>query len=429
MLLTAVVILSSHLTVFAVNAPDRVNEWRETAITYPAAGQLVPAGEITVEWQALDPSAMYELYLDGESAAMTNLLSLNFYITEVRAHTIAIVTEIDGRKVFTGQRTFYVSKKGIGSDIVANLPNMNLSWYYNWNHDQPQNTPLEYVPQFWNGVGTEKMNTAEFTDKYSQILGFNEPDLQQESNISPQEAADLWKKYFIPNRNKIRIGSPVMCHSWLYDDATNTYSDTWLSQFMDLVDNQVDFIVLHTYCDDWGTGANPDQGKAFADAFLLQIDKIYEKYQKPIWITEYGLRHQSIAPGQPGDSDEYRANVVEAAKQIIQYTVEGFNKRRYVERFAWFPMNNPDWYDAWGSTLFTYDKENPQLKELGELYRDTGNPKGYDPDNPTPDVPIEGDRIDIEIDVFFLVDYKKKFGSQSSYAPNFKSLKEYLLCS
>jgi hypothetical protein len=44
----------------------------------------------------------------------------------------------------------------------------------------------------------------------THLLGFNEPDLGAQSNLSPQQAADPWKKYVQPFAGRVKLVSPAV---------------------------------------------------------------------------------------------------------------------------------------------------------------------------------------------------------------------------
>lgn len=80
------------------------------------------------------------------------------------------------------------------------------SWWYNWkvtaNHDLPpdqyctcsgdcgdQPTDKSFIPMVWN---IDLMLHDPVEDKYPIVLGFNEPNHADQSNIEPEVAAAAW---------------------------------------------------------------------------------------------------------------------------------------------------------------------------------------------------------------------------------------------
>lgn len=150
--------------------------------------------------------------------------------------------------------------------------------------------------------------------------------------------------------------APALSPSW--------GSGTWFRTFMDSIDHDtVDFIPLHCYYDNYG-------GAAGANTFLREVvDKTYEMYQKPIWVTEFAV-------SKWGYSDSAaRASV----KEFLETVIKGLNAREYVERYSWFSFDTTDETNG-ASALWT--NATGELTELGKTYVSCGNPQGYVPSGP-----------------------------------------------
>src|SRR6202012_5614458 len=105
--------------------------------------------------------------------------------------------------------------------------------------------------------------------------GLNEPYLAAQSNMTVSQALSLW-----PQREAtgMTLGSPAVA-------ANGATPGSWLDQFMSGAaarGDRVDFITLHWYGSDFSTGAAVSQ----LDSYLQGV---YARYQKPIWLTEFGL--------------------------------------------------------------------------------------------------------------------------------------------
>lgn len=104
-----------------------------------------------------------------------------------------------------------------------------------------------------------------------------------------------------------------------------------------------------------------------SEAFLTDVvDKTYEMYHKPIWITEFAVN------GWGYDNENGKQSLQEFMKTVI----EGLNQREYVERYAWFSFDTTDGYNG-AAALWT--NATGELTKLGKIYVNSGNPKGYDP--------------------------------------------------
>lgn len=355
------------------------DDWKKTALTAPAKGQLVPAGPISVNWAALEgaDATAYEVWLDGKladtiEASEAKTLSAELYTTEVAAHTLQVKAVLkNGDKVQSNVRTFYVSKKGISVDnkeVSYPIQNMGESWYYNWSvnpYEQYTGTG-EFVPMVWNANDESLawLKTAA-GEGYKVVLGFNEPDLAGQANMTVEEAAAYEKNF---TDSGLRVGAPVTA-GW-------ASASEWMEDYMKTAGESADFIPMHLYLGYPGE----EQVKGVLD----EIQKTYEKYQKPIWITE--IAFASSDPNWTGldaVNEEYVNKTKEAMKMLIDGVdgkFEGLDAMDQVERYTWFSFDTKHTYGGVSSLYETNNRgtlELGELTELGELYRSLGNPEGY----------------------------------------------------
>ena len=205
----------------------------------------------------------------------------------------------------------------------------------------------------WGNWGSEWLNNHE-NEKYKQVLGFNEPDFNEQSALSYQDALAAWGDF---SNSGLRVGSPCT--------AIGAYwSQDWFWKFMDGIDAdenlKVDFITIHCYMDN-----------ANVESFLELIDNTWKKWHRPIWITEFGV-------AKWGEGNDIWNNYTEGANQktyeFMKTVLPELDKREYVERYAWFPFDPNDEYGG-SSGIFNYD--NGEFNALGKLYATLGNPEGY----------------------------------------------------
>ena len=107
-------------------------------------------------------------------------------------------------------------------------PNTSISSYYTWSaepvipgshHPSTYDVPFEFIPMLWgcNDTYIKPFNTALDANFYNvaltqqrDILGFNEPDLDVQSNCTPADAARVWIQNIEPLRSRgYRLGAPV----------------------------------------------------------------------------------------------------------------------------------------------------------------------------------------------------------------------------
>lgn len=357
------------------------NAWKKSAIISPERGQLKAAGPITVTWNGLlEKNAevtAYEVYLDEELAGTVEnegeeQLSFDVYTTATAAHKIQVAAILkNGDKVHSNVRTFYVSKKGMSVDnaqVTYPIQNMGESWYYNWStapYEQYTGN-AEFVPMVWNG-NDESMNwLAQAKEQgYAVVLGFNEPNLSEQANMSVEEAVALQPQF---TDSGLRVGASVVA-GW-------PSSSEWFADYMQAAGEQVDFIPMHLYMGYPGE----EQVKGLLD----EIRNTYDKYNKPIWITEVAFA--SSDPNWTGldeTNDEYREKTKEAMTMLIngaEGKFAGLEGMDFVERYAWFSFDTNHTQGGVSSLYETNDRGSlapGELTELGELYRTLGNPEGY----------------------------------------------------
>jgi beta-glucanase (GH16 family) len=346
-------------TITPLLATGTYASWKNTAITYPTAGQLVPAGPINVQWANFpNVTNSYSIYLDNNlisTVAPTSAATMTYqiYPTNVSQHELKIVANLTaGGTVTANLREFFISKKGMGTGANY-IQDTGLSWYYNWSTTPVVGfSPLaQWIPMIW---GTGDYGTTFLTNpankQYQAVLGYNEPDMASQSNVSVADAVAALPTFV---NSGIRVGSPAT--------ATPICNSPWFSQYMTQAhanNLDVSFIALHTY-----------MATADPAAFLALIDSTYQKYGKPIWITEFGCADWT--------QNTFSGNSATAKAQVSAFMVAvlpALDSRSYVERYAWFPFDDTD---QWGGASGLYDVGTGELNQLGLQYRSLGNPAGY----------------------------------------------------
>lgn len=401
---------------------DEVSEWKTNAVTVPAEGQLVPAGYIPVEFNNSMDGYSYEVLMDGNSFYWRdgNIVKTDIgetrqtgdsvktftssdspktevYSTKVQKHTITVKATKDGTTITSEPRTIYVSKKGLAmGDSMGDkvrLEKLNCSWYYNWGLEGFNNAidgSVPHMPMIW---GCELENAAQlltFSTNSNYVLGCNEPDISSQADKHFYEAIDFWNAN-ISSMNLRKVApapaDPTGNSSWLksfmngdykcQDDEGNWAPYSWYSgepfaeatkEFVPGKADEVDSVVLHYYTN-----------RVNEEGLYNAINRLWETYHKPIWITEIGLF------GVKGTVSDMSYEQVEKRHMIEEYVkslVEKLDNIPYVERYCWFPYdidstNNVDEFDGSGGTaMFEYD--TGLYTDLGCIYSANGNPAGYD---------------------------------------------------
>ncbi|GAA2036062.1 hypothetical protein GCM10009839_41110 [Catenulispora yoronensis] len=206
------------------------------------------------------------------------------------------------------------SAPGLDDDLTAS----GAAWYYDWSPsrlDHLSGTRPEFVPMIWGPKNADDQTLGKVKSQGTALLGFNEPDMAAQSNMTVAQALDLWPKL---QATGLRLGSPAV--------AMNAATPGgWLDQFMSGAaarGYRVDFITVHWYGSDFRPGPAVDQLRGYLQA-------IHDRYHLPIWVTEYALIKFSGGSQYPAP-DQQAAFVSGSAAML-----EGLP---YVERFAWFGL-------------------------------------------------------------------------------------------
>lgn len=238
------------------------------------------------------------------------------------------------------------SKKGLAGRVTPDkLKELKVGWYYFWAPRVPGDTPqgIDYVPMVWGLKDDPKLDNtiAGLTEKkksgaVTTLLGFNEPDGKDQSNMTVEVALENWPKLMDTG---LRLGSPAGVHA---DNA-------WMTEFMREAEKKkyrIDFITVHWY------------GTADPATFLAHLEKVHRLYKRPIWITEFAVADWNAGPGKP--SKYSQAQVLKFMERVIP----ALKKLDYVERFSWFLAKAKS--EKMGSSALY--NEDGTLTELGKLY-------------------------------------------------------------
>ncbi|MEU5253609.1 sigma-70 family RNA polymerase sigma factor [Streptomyces longwoodensis] len=214
------------------------------------------------------------------------------------------------------------AKKGVGvwtfNGVSRALAASGASWYYTWNtQHQGVTTPTSasFVPMIWGAASVTDAALAQARAAGPYLLGFNEPDFAQQSNMSVDQALQLWPKLMAAGKI---LGSPAV--------ATGAATPGgWLDRFMAGAAQKgyrVDFVTLHWYGGDFRTPQAVEQLKSY-------LTSVYARYHKPIWLTEYALI--DFSQGTRFPSAAQQAAFVTASTKML-------DSLPYVHRYAWFGL-------------------------------------------------------------------------------------------
>lgn len=217
-----------------------------------------------------------------------------------------------------------------GVDQVSNdLANSQAHWYYTWapNHEWITTpTGCEFVPMIWGQRDLTSSALSQAKSNGRILLGFNEPDVPTQANMSVQVALDAWPKL---QGTGMTLGAPAV-------SSNAATPGGWLDKFMSGVRSRgyrVNFIPLHWYmsADLW---SNYSTQRAVS---ILQqyLQATYNRYKLPIWLTEFSLIWFDGSTPR-AESSSVQSAFMSAANSMMATLP-------YVQRWAWFsltPFNN-----------------------------------------------------------------------------------------
>ena len=261
----------------------------------------------------------------------------------------APVSDATPPPVYNGPR-----KKGIAMhqrtyDWSEKVAAVQPFWSYSWGLRRSQFQPdgVEFVPMQWSGSlsdeDAEYLRTQFAAGEVQYLLGYNEPDGERQANMSVDRALELWPQLEA-------LGIPLVSPSPVH------YDNEWMLEFMRRADEnglRIDHLAFHWY------------GGTDAQYFLDLLDQVYERYQLPIWITEFAPADWNA---ERREDNRMRAEWV---LEFMRTVLPELDRREYIVRYAWFH----DYSSAqlWTSALF--DDEGV-LTPLGEFYaQHSANPE------------------------------------------------------
>ncbi|KAL6245258.1 hypothetical protein RBB50_008033 [Rhinocladiella similis] len=246
-------------------------------------------------------------------------------------------------KSLTAQRTHSQSssrsKRGLGwpwdspaSQFKLYTPYYSagkLSWVFNWELWVPESIPpdVEWIPCVRTAVNVKDID-AYLIDiilgrgiKTEALLGFNEPEINDQANLSVDSAADLWRHLVSAKRKfGLRLGSPGM-------SSDVSRSVPWLTKFLSRLNGEdgIDFLVVHWY------------GPRFED-FRTFLEHMHSTFNLPVWVNEFACSTMGNNNGE-ASQDEVVAFMNEALPWLDQC--------EWIERYAYFGHGQNKDVGAW----------------------------------------------------------------------------------
>ena len=197
-------------------------------------------------------------------------------------------------------------KKGIGLSEstfgVNQLNDLGVSWYYSWGLNTTVVSTKTFVPMCYSD------NRVSSVYQTNTILGFNEPDNVNQSNMTVAQAISNWTTLV---SKSTRVGSPSMAGNPLT-------TGSWLTSFMNYNPKpKVDFVCVHWYkgCD--------------VAKFKSDMTAIITLYNKPIWVTEFAPQTTSSPQLQPTKYTQTQINT------FLTQVMAWMNTNPMIEKYAY----------------------------------------------------------------------------------------------
>jgi len=190
----------------------------------------------------------------------------------------------------------------------------------------------------WGGSFNVNTVISQIPNSSKYLLGFNEPNLFSQSNLSPAQAAALWPKIQqIASAKNLKIVSPAVNYCGPPSACWTTDPISYLQQFFgNCTGCKVDYVAAHFYP---GSCTQP-----YFDTLLAQLTQ----FNRPIWLTEFscsGATNYSVQ------------------NAYMQMALSDLENNVNVFRYAWF--SGRDTNVPFSSTLNT---SPGQLTVLGTTY-------------------------------------------------------------
>ncbi len=250
----------------------------------------------------------------------------------------------------SSKRGVCIEAKGVSENnylqyLTTLIP--GISWSYNWGPDQypaidelQKKYNLDFCPMAWNGnFDSSRIRAYKAAHPECEyLLAFNEPNLKDQANMTPAQAAQRWPELkSLAKELGLKIISPAMNYG-----TVAGYSDpiVWLDEFFKLVSiDDIDGISIHCYM-------------SYATVTKGYIER-FKKYNKPLWMTE--ICAWDPAPKNIEQQMKYLSDIInymECDPDIVKY--------------AWFLAKGKEKAAPFMSLLT--EKTPVQLSDLGKIF-------------------------------------------------------------
>lgn len=245
-------------------------------------------------------------------------------------------------------------KRGVGfgwqnqTDIDLLAP--GISWSYNWGTTYPTFAErydlygLDFSPMCWNDNYQDATIKSLFSShsNIKYLLGYNEPNLTDQANMTPTQAASFWPRFKALGQSvNAKLVSPAMNWGTLPGWSNGV---EWLKSFFaqeGVSVDDVDAIAVHIYMTD-------------PQAVIGDLAR-YKTFGKKLWLTEFCSWNNGSNPSASGTQISFMSQVLNSIEQDED-----------IERYAWFIARGNYAQDARG--MYLLEVTENKLTDLGKVY-------------------------------------------------------------
>jgi hypothetical protein len=195
----------------------------------------------------------------------------------------------------------------------------SISWAYNWGSSSDGDLPsgVEYVPMLW---GTSSLFVDGWTTNVESaiasgstyIMGFNEPDMASQADLSASDAASYFKEYITPYAGQATLVSPAVTSSSSTDQGLS-----WFESFISACsDCGVSVLAVHWYGD----------SVSELQSFITEAISTASTYGiSEVWLTEWAL-----------SSDEGGISDLATAASFVQEAGAWLDEQSALTHYSYF---------------------------------------------------------------------------------------------
>ncbi|KAJ6090422.1 hypothetical protein N7486_009237 [Penicillium sp. IBT 16267x] len=249
--------------------------------------------------------------------SFTNVLTAGLLATTALAVPHDMHMHRDLHKV--QKRASSDSKRGAAYNDVSTVYTLSqtntISWAYNWVYTLDPGLPsgVQYVPMLWGATffgGWFAAIETLLSSGSNYIMGFNEPDMASQANMSPSEAAGYYQQYITPYSGSAKLISPAVTSSTSAGQGLS-----WFEEFMtDCSSCAITGLAVHWY----GNSINEFTG------FVEEAISTASKYGlEEVWVTEFALNADQGGVADQSTTAEFVSEAVawmDAQPSVTRYS-------------------------------------------------------------------------------------------------------------